>query len=37
VFEAQDGIIGKADLMRFPLEPGLHLIFEPSVEDVVQV
>jgi hypothetical protein len=32
VLEAQDGIVGKADLVSFALQPGLHHVLEPFIE-----
>ena len=36
MLKAQDGIIGKAYLIGFPAQAGLHYILEPSVQDMVQ-
>lgn len=37
VLKTQDGVIGVSDLVRFPLQPGLHRFLEPFVQDLVQV
>ena len=37
VLKTQDGIVGVSDLVRFPLQPGLHRFLEPFVQDLVQV
>src|SRR5262252_2181037 len=37
VLEAQDGIVGKSDLVGFPFQPGLYHLLEPFVEYVVKV
>ena len=37
VLKTQDGVIGVSDLVRFPLQPGLHGFLEPFIQDLVQV
>jgi len=36
VLKTQDGVVGIPDLVRFPLQAGLHHVLEPFVEHIVQ-
>jgi hypothetical protein len=35
MLKAQDGIIGKTNLVSFPFQAGLHDLLEPHIDDVV--